>query len=141
MLAKLTVAAVWAAATNAWLTIVVLLVGRALALPRGSRGVVVHGLDTAGLAAGLMLLATAPVALLASAGRGYLTPLSCTVAAVILGQVGAALGWAEVVPWSVPAVAAGLAPEATLGAPSIVILTATCGVLGTLKWWRSGPAG
>ena len=77
-----------------------------------------------------------------AAGRGYLAQLACALAALVLAQVAAALGWAAYVPWSVPAIAAGLAPHATLSATSVVITAATAltGVAGTLAWWRSGKA-
>ena len=143
VLAKFTVAAVWAAATNLWLIVLVLATGKALALPGEDAAVVSHGLAVAATAAGLMLLATAPVALVASAGRGYLAPLAAALGALVVAQVGSGLGWAEVIPWAVPAVAAGLVPDTSLGPSSLLIvtLTSTGGVLGTLCWWRSGAAG
>jgi ABC-2 type transport system permease protein len=142
-LAKFTVAAAWGVASNVWLAVAVLAVGKALALPGGDAALVRHGLLVAATAAGLMLLATAPVALVASSGRGYLAPLSSALGALVLAQVGSALGWAEVIPWSVPAVAAGLAPDTSLGPDSLLVVavTAVVGVLGTLAWWRSGRAG
>lgn len=143
VLAKFTVVAGWAAATNAWLVAVVLSVGAALDLPGADRTPIGHGLLVAATAAGLMLLATTPVALVASAGRGYLPPLAGALAALVFAQVAAGLGWAEVVPWSVPAVAAGLPPGTSLSVPSvlIVVTTAAVGVLGTIAWWRSPSAG
>jgi len=121
----------------------VLLLGWALGLPGATPDVVGTGLTTTALSAVLMLLVTAPVALVASAGRGYLPALACAMGAVVVGQVAAALGWAAVVPWSVPAVAVGLVPGAELGAAPVVIALCTglVGVLGTLAWWRSGHAG
>ena len=143
VLAKFTVAALWAAVTNVWLAALVLATGKALDLPGVDAATVGHGLLVAAVAAGLMLLVTAPVALVASAGRGYLAPLSSALAALVVAQVGSGLGWAEIIPWAVPAVAADLVPGTSLGPSSIIIcvLTAACGVLGTLAWWRSGPAG
>jgi ABC-2 type transport system permease protein len=143
VLAKFTVAALWAATTNIWLAALVLATGKALALPGEDATSIGHGVLAAAVSAGLMLLVTAPVALVASAGRGYLAPLSSALAALVVAQVGAGLGWAEIIPWSVPAVAAGLVPATSLGPSSVVlcVLTAAGGVLGTLTWWRSGPAG
>ena len=141
--AKFTVVAGWAAVLTVWLAGVVLVLGWALALPGGTPPVITAGLSSAGAAAGLMLLVTAPVALVASAGRGYLAPLAAAVGAVIVGQIAAALGWAAVVPWSIPAVAAGLPPGSRLGVGAVVIAlcTALAGMLGTVAWWRSGSAG
>jgi ABC-2 type transport system permease protein len=141
--AKFTVVALWAAALTVWLAGVVLVLGWALGLPGGTADVVSAGLSAAGEAAALMLLVTAPVALVASAGRGYLAPLACALGAVVVGQVAAALGWAAVVPWSIPAVAAGLPPGSEVGAAGLVIALCTglAGLLGTAAWWRSGRAG
>jgi ABC-2 type transport system permease protein len=141
--AKFTVVAGWAAVLTAWLLGVVLLLGWALGLPGGTTEVLTTGLSAAAAAAALMVLVTAPIALVASAGRGYLAPLAAAVGAVIVGQIAAALGWAAVVPWSIPAVAAGLPPGSELGAASLVIALCTglVGVFGTAAWWRSGRAG
>jgi ABC-2 type transport system permease protein len=143
VLAKFTVVAGWAAAANAWLAAVVLAVGKALALPGENHAVIGHGLAVTATAATLMLLATTPVALVASAGRGYLAPLASALAALITAQVAAALGWAQIVPWAVPAIAANLVPDTSLSAPSVLLVMATAagGILATLVWWRSGSAG
>lgn len=142
-LAKFTVVAGWAVASNVWLAAVVLTAGWLLRLPGGDVDVVRHGVLVAGGAALLMLLATTPVALVACAGRGYLAPLATALGALIVAQVAAALGWAAVVPWSVPAVAAGLVPGTSLGRSGVAVAASTglAGLLGTLAWWRSSRAG
>jgi ABC-2 type transport system permease protein len=142
VLAKFTVVAGWATLADLWLAGVTLLLGRLLPLPDDGSHVVLTGLAHAGVAAALMLAATTPVALIASAGRGYLAPLACAVMVLVVAQVAAALGWAALVPWSIPAVAAGLVPGVTLSpsALMIAVLTGAGGVLGTLAWWRSGHA-
>ena len=86
---------------------------------------------------------TTPVALVAGPGRGYLAPLAATTGIVVLGQVAAALGYGGIFPWSIPAIAAGLAPDTHLTAASIAIamLTGAAGVFSTIMWWRSGRAG
>lgn len=143
VLAKYTVVAVWSVALNVWLTGLVLVFGWVLRLPGGGPGVLLEGLSGTATAAALMLLVTTPVALVAGAGRGYLAPLAAALGAVVLAQVTAALGWGGVNPWSIPAVAAGLVPGARLGAPgtAIAVLTGLAGILGTIRWWRSGQAG
>lgn len=143
VVAKFCVVAGWAVLANVWLTVLVLGIGRLLGLPGGSSDVVLTDLRTVGVSAGLALLATTPVALVASAGRGYLAPLAYAVGGVILAQVASVLGWGGVTPWSVPAVAAGLAPGVALTTASLVVVlvTAAGGVAGTLAWWRGGRAG
>lgn len=142
VLAKFTVVAGWATLADSWLAAETLLLGRWLQLPGNGHEVIPTGLWRAGTAAALMLLVTMPVALIASAGRGYLAPLACAIVALILAQVAAAFGWATAVPWSIPAVAAGLAPGTVLDPPAVTIaaLTGAGGVLSTLLWWRSGKA-
>ena len=63
--------------------------------------------------------------------------------AVVVGQIAPALGWAGVVPWSIPAVAAGLPPGSRLDAVGIAVAlwTGLIGVLGTVAWRRSGRVG
>jgi ABC-2 type transport system permease protein len=141
--AKFTVAAAWAVLTNLWLIAVTLGIGTVLDLPGGSLQTLQHGIGVSALAAGLMLLVVPPIAVIASAGRGYLAPLACALVAVVLAQIAAALGWAALFPWSVPAVAAGLVPQTTLGAPGLALaaVTAVTGVTGTVLWWRGGGAG
>ncbi len=141
--AKFTVLVLWSAAVTGWLAGFVLALGWALGLPGASPHVLLHGLSGTAIAAALLLLVTTPVALVACAGRGYLAPLAATTGVVVLGQVAAALGWGAVFPWSIPAIAAGLAPDTRLTAASVVIavLTGTAGVAGTVAWWRSGRAG
>jgi len=141
--AKFTVVAGWAAMVTGWLVGVVLASGWALGLPGASADVVAAGLTSTAVAAVLMLLVTAPVALVASAGRGYLPPLAGAMGAVVAAQIAAVLGWGSVVPWSVPAVAAGLVPDSELGVTGLVVAVSTglAGVLGTAAWWRSGRAG
>ena len=66
-----------------------------------------------------------PVALLASAGRGYLPPLGWAILTVFLAQILAAIGWGAWFPWSVPALFSGLAgPRATRS------------VCRATSWWR-----
>lgn len=143
VLAKYTVVTTWSVALNIWLTGLILLSGRLLRLPGGALDVLLDGLSHTATATALMLLVTTPVALVASAGRGYLAPLAAALGAVVVAQVTSALGWAGVIPWSIPAVAAGLVPGARLDGPAIIIaaLTGLSGLAGTISWWRSGQAG
>jgi ABC-2 type transport system permease protein len=82
----------------------------------------------------------APIALVASAGRGYLPPMAAAILALLLAQVIGAAGWGEYFPWSVPALRAGMAgPEyGHLGGISYgaVALVSALGLLGTFAWWR-----
>lgn len=142
-LAKFTLVTGWSLAVAVWLVGLFLGVGWLLRLPGWSAQVAADGVASALIAALLLLPAVAPVALVACLGRGYLAPLASALAAVVLAQIAAVLGWGAVVPWSVPAVAAGLAPGSHLGAVGLIVagLTGVAGVAATIAWWRSGDAG
>ncbi|WP_106402274.1 ABC transporter permease [Actinocorallia populi] len=143
VLAKFTVAALWSALLTGWLTGVVMIAGLALDLPGATPALLQDGLARTAAAAALMLAATTPAALVTCATRSHLAALSAVVAALVLAQIAAALGRGDLLPWSVPAVAAGLTPDTRLGPASfaITLLTAAGGVLATLAWWRSPRAG
>ena len=80
------------------------------------------------------------VALLASAGRGYLPPMGWAFFTVAVAQIAAVLGWGDWVPWSVPALLSGAAgPQASVLGPHsylIVVLAFAVGVAATILWWQ-----
>jgi len=141
--AKLWLLLIWCAALAVWFVGLTLAAGALLHLPGGGADVIVTGSLRVLLAAGLQCVVLTPIALVASAGRGYLPPIATALGMVVLAQVAGALGWAAAVPWAMPAVAAGLVPGATLGPGSLVAagVWGLAGVVGTLLWWRSGDAG
>jgi ABC-2 type transport system permease protein len=81
------------------------------------------------------------VALVASAGRGYLPPFGWTVLTLAMAQVIVVIGWGDWFPWSVPVLFAGMAgPHAELlGLHSYALLALTFigGLASTVIWWRS----
>lgn len=91
--------------------------------------------------AALTVLLMPMVALLASAGRGYLAPLGWAVGTLALAQIAAVLGWGGYFPWSVPALMSGMLgpPAEQVGVHSYlsVLLASAAGLLGTFAWWRS----
>jgi ABC-2 type transport system permease protein len=143
VLAKFILVAGWSLAVAVWLIGLFLGVGWLLRLPGWSAQVGADGVASALIAALLLLPAVAPVAVVACLGRGYLAPLASALAALVLAQIAAVLGWGAVVPWSIPAIAAGLAPGSHLSAPGLIVagLTGVAGVATTIAWWRSGAAG
>lgn len=90
----------------------------------------------------LNILLITPVAFVASAGRGYMLPISFVILILILTQllfVGLP-GLAFWFPWALPALFSGVAGEAV---PSpgffsyfLYIITVVAGLLGTMAWWR-----
>lgn len=94
------------------------------------------------LCALLNTLLITPVALVASAGRGYMLPISFVILILVLTQllfVGlpAAAFW---FPWALPALFSGVAGDA-IPAPGftaflLYVLTVLTGLFGTIAWWR-----
>lgn len=81
------------------------------------------------------------VALLASAGRGYLPALGWAFLTLVLAQIFAQLGWGEWFPWAVPAVLADASAPGggQLEGHSLAVmaLAFSAGLATTFAWWRS----
>ena len=83
-----------------------------------------------------------PVALVASAGRGYILPITFVILILILTQllfVGLP-ALTSVFPWALPALVSKVAGVA-IPAPGFIsyflyILTVLAGLFGTMAWWR-----
>lgn len=141
--AKLTLLTVWSALVSLWLVAVTLLLGWILVLPGWTTATGVAGVQHILTSAALMVPAILPIGYIASRTRSYLPPLATALALVVVAQIGTVLGWGSYLPWSIPAVAAGLAPDQHLG-PASLAATFGCGALGaaaTIHWWRSPDAG
>jgi ABC-2 type transport system permease protein len=80
------------------------------------------------------------VALLASAGRGYLPAFGWTIFTLVLANIAAIMGWGDWFPWAVPGLFSGAAGprENLLGMHSyvVVILAGLIGLAATFWWWR-----
>ncbi len=143
VLAKFILIALWCLAMSVWLIGLLFAVGGLMGLPGWSGAMVGSALLKALSAVLLMLPAVLPIAFAASGGHGYLAPLGAALGMLVVGQVAGVLGWGAVVPWSIPAVAAGLTPGVALGPAGIIVavLTGVAGIGATLAWWRGGDAG
>jgi ABC-2 type transport system permease protein len=139
--AKFVITAVWAGVLTLIVYALGLAVGGAVGLPGWSPGLAAGAAGRIAAAAGLTVALVTPFAWAASAGRGYLPPVGVMFLALFLSQVIAALGWGAYFPWSVPALASGVAGGVgqALGGVSYLLvgLTGMAGVLGTLGWWSS----
>ncbi len=84
---------------------------------------------------------TAPLALAASIGRGYLAAVGVLFVLAFAAQIIAALGFGAWFPYSVPGLYAGIAGPGhdPPGPISILLVLATgaAGVAATLAWWRN----
>jgi ABC-2 type transport system permease protein len=139
--AKFVVVGIWAAGLTTFVFAIELVVGAAVGLPGWSTALLWRAAGDLVITAGLTLALMSPVALLASAGRGYLPPLGWAFLTSFLAQILAALGWGAWFPWSVPALFSELAgPRAAqIGLQSYVVVGVTfvAGLAGTFAWWRS----
>jgi ABC-2 type transport system permease protein len=138
---KFAVVALWAAGLTALVFGIGLVVGAAVGLPRWSAALTWRAAGDLAVTAGLTLALMSPVALLASAGRGYLPPLGWAILTLSLAQIVAVTGWGSWFPWSVPPLFSELAgPRSTqvgLHSYILVVLTFAAGLVGTFTWWRS----
>lgn len=141
VVAKFVVAGAWCLALAVQLVVLGLVIGVVLGLPGWSVDLAMSGVATIAVTAVMTVLLTTPVALAASAGRGYLPGVGVLMAAIFCAQVVAALGYGQYFPWSVPALFSGLAgPDA--GSPgllgvALVVLVGAAGMAATALWWRN----
>ena len=139
--AKLIVIAAWVFATTLWIYLIGLIVGNLVDIPGWTNKLAWVSFRDVLITAGMTLLLMAPVALIASMGRGYLPPLGWAVLTIFFSQIVAATGWGDWFPWSVPALYSGVVgPRAEqLGIHSYVLvsLAGMIGLAATFWWWRN----
>lgn len=86
-----------------------------------------------------------PVALIASAGRGYLPPLGWAFLSMALAQIAAVMGWGDWFPWAVPSLLSefsGSVEPLELHSYLVVALVFVPGTIATFLWWqRADQAG
>ncbi|OXM63202.1 ABC transporter permease [Amycolatopsis vastitatis] len=138
--AKFTVATAWSMLLALYAFLLGLPVGALVGLTGWSIPGALGGLGTLLATAALTLLLTTPLALAASAGRGYLAGFAALLVATFLAQVLALLGYGDYFPWSVPALTTGLAGTGhpPPGPPGylLVVLTGAAGAVATGVWWH-----
>ncbi|HUH98998.1 MAG TPA: ABC transporter permease [Anaerolineales bacterium] len=138
--AKFIVIVLWSLAVTLLVFGLGLIVGTLVVIPGWStdlaRTAFLDMLGTAVLTIPLMTF----VALLSSAGRGYLPPFGWTILTLVLANIAAIMGWGDWFPWAIPGLFSGAAGprSAQLGPHSylIVILTGLAGLAATFYWWR-----
>ena len=117
-----------------------LIVGNAVDIPGWSRSIVMQGFSIFSICTLLTILLSTPVAIFASIGRGYLSPLGFVVFTLVLAQIVAATGYGQFFPWSIPALASGVAGSESSILESysiiIVLLTSVVGLISTTFWWK-----
>jgi ABC-2 type transport system permease protein len=138
--AKFLVIVAWSAVVTALVPLAALVAGGALDLPGWSTGLLWATAGDLAVLFGLNTLLVTPVALAASIGRGYLPAIGLVLVVIALAQAMAAIGAGAWFPWSVPALASGMAGAAggAIPAPSYLLvgLTMLAGAVLTMTWWR-----
>jgi ABC-2 type transport system permease protein len=117
-----------------------LLVGWAVDIPGGSPRLLADAAGNIAVTALLTIALMTPVALVASAGRGYLPPMGWAFLTLALAQVLATMGWGSWFPWAVPMlVSIVTGPRAgQIGPHSFLVVAVVCaaGLVGTFVWWQ-----
>jgi ABC-2 type transport system permease protein len=119
-----------------------MLTGFAVRLPDWNTGDLFPFLKMYILCSLLNALLITPVAFVASAGRGYMLPISFVILIMILTQL-LAVGLPGLTfwfPWALPALVSGAGGPA-LPSPGffsyfIYIIIVLAGLFGTIAWWR-----
>jgi ABC-2 type transport system permease protein len=140
VIAKLLLVALWTIVLTVMSFAVGLGVGALVWIPGWSPALAKSAFGSMLSIAVLTVLLQPLVALLASAGRGYLLPMGWALFTLALAQIAAVLGWGDWVPWSVPALlSGGGGPEAAVLDPHsifVVLLAFIAGTAATLLWWQ-----
>jgi len=134
--AKTGVAAMWCLLLAAWMIAAAFAVGAVVGMPGLAWPIARDTVAIAGRTA-LLWLALLPVtALIASVGRGYLLPIGCALATVIVAQFISATGWAPWFPWCVAMTSGVPGTHITAASVAVVLLTGALGMAATLLWWE-----
>lgn len=135
VLAKFVIVAAWSAVLAGMVCLIGLGVGFAVGLAPVPASVLMQGMVTTSVAAGLTILLVTPITFFACAGHGYLPPIGIMFLLVGLAQVSVIIGWGEYFPWAIPAL---YARGESLGFVSfgLVLVTSIAGVGGTVAWWE-----
>jgi len=139
--AKFVLILVWIMGITFAIFVVGLGVGAAVDIPGWTPALAWDAFWSMLLIAFLTAMLMSVVALLASAGRGYLPPLGWAFLTMALAQIMAVMGWGEWFPWAVPSLLSEFSgPQSgPLGIHSYLMVSLVCvfGVIGTFAWWRS----
>jgi ABC-2 type transport system permease protein len=138
--AKLVLILSWSLLLATLIFVVGLGVAMAVHIPGWTFDLITRSFGSLMLIAFLTYLLMPFVALLASAGRGYLGALGWTFLMLAMAQLAAILGWGDWFPWAVPALLSGAAgPEAArLGVHSylVVFIASIAAAAATFTWWH-----
>jgi len=145
IVAKFALTALWILGLSFLIFAVGIGVGAAVSMPGWSPELARTSFWSLMITTLLNLMLMPLVALVASAGRGYIPPLAWAFSTLGMAQVAGLMGWGDWFPWAVPglyslmfSVMYGQSAE-QLGLHSYVVvaLAFVAGLIGTVLWWRS----
>ena len=138
VLSKFIVIALWSYLISIFALSLGLLVGHLIKLDGWSLTVIFKGVLTFGYCTTLTIILSTPVAFFACFGRGYLSPLAFIIFTILFSQLGSVLNLGEYIPWSIPALASGLAGKVVFNLGSIISLfgVSILGFIATIAWWK-----
>jgi ABC-2 type transport system permease protein len=142
VISKLIILFAWSIVLSFIVLVAAMLTGLAVGIPGWTPGKLLPFLKIYMACTLFNSLLITPVAFVASAGRGYMLPISFVILIMILTQllfVGLP-GLSFWFPWALPALFTGVAGEA-MPPPGflsyiIYVLTVLAGLFGTMTWWR-----
>ncbi|MFO7769421.1 MAG: ABC transporter permease [bacterium] len=139
--AKFAVLLLWSTGLTLYVLLLGLAVGGLIGLPGWSAEVLASGLTVLGTTALITVPLIAPIALIASAGRGYLAPIGAAILFLVIAQILGATGWGPYFPWTVPALHSGMigprGDSLTTTASYLVVAgVSLAGLAATFLWWR-----
>jgi ABC-2 type transport system permease protein len=139
--AKFVLTTLWIMRITLVIFVVGLGVGAAVDIPGWTPALAWKSFWSILLIAFLTAMLMSVVALIASAGRGYLPALGWAFLTMALAQIMAVMGWGEWFPWAVPSLLSEFSgPQSgPLGIHSYLMVFLVCivGVIGTFAWWQS----
>jgi len=116
-------------------------IGAAVNIPGWSPSLAWMSFGSLLLIAFLTIMMMPVVALIASAGRGYLPPLGWAFLTMALAQIAVVMGWGDWFPWAVPALLSdftGSQTEPLAVYSYLMVLTVfIIGVAATFAWWEN----
>jgi len=145
VVAKFVLTALLILGLNLLIFVVGIGVGAAISIPGWSLELAWTSFWSLMVTALLNLMLMPLVALVASAGRGYIPPLAWAFSTLGMAQVAGLMGWGDWFPWAVPGLFSMMfsvmygqnAEQLGLHSYGVVALAFVVGMVSTVLWWRS----
>ncbi len=139
--AKFVLILLWIMGLTLFIFVITLGIGAAVDIPDWSPALAWTSFWSLLLIALLTVMLMPVVALIASAGRGYLPPLGWAFLTMALAQIVTVMGWGEWFPWAVPGLLSEFSgPQSEslcMHSYLMVLIVFISGVAATFSWWRN----